>query len=111
MGDRDLRDLQQFDPARDVREIDKTIRPTAKSRIVGLGWPDEAAPFDTSPDQGQDVEKASQAEQGVGEGRILFVSENLPMLLAYMKPCEAKLEELRTRAEGVVPRAKVRGAG
>jgi hypothetical protein len=103
----------------------QTLRPQRKSRIMGLGWPEEAAAAremgragsDTSFISGASGEfgGAIRAERnfdadlgrpGVGEESsgdadeeitIALTPESLPVLLEYLRQCEGKLREWRER--------------
>ena len=90
-------------------EADLTLKQGNKSRIVGLGWPDEltsptwgniADMTAGSPDQTQ-VEKNQSAAEG--DLVLALTPENLPVLLEFLRQCEGKLGKWRSWVESAVP--------
>jgi len=94
-------------------EADHKIRGTVnKSRIVGLGWPEEPSPkLSSSPTWGQSSTALPEEiqlehgdcqenlEEGMEEEDLAVMPEDLPVLLEYMRECEGKLGEWRRKVE------------
>lgn len=90
---------------------DATLR--LRSRVLGLGHPSEASPGRTasSPVNRPTTnglapsEETPRSRSDTGPGRdetvIALTPENLPVLLDYVRQCERKLEEWKSRAHGL----------
>lgn len=94
-----------------AEEGEMTVRPR-KSRIMGLGWPEEAAAareIDRTVSHSSNFTEVSVGEEEVdgrgseeGEVQIALTPESLPVLLEYLRQCEAKLGEWKERVAEIV---------
>ena len=91
---------------------DRTITQENKSRIVGLGWPNELGASDSllgaEPQRESGVKHSDRrAPERTGKGqeglKVAVTPEDLLVLLEYLKQCKGKLEEWRRRVEMVAP--------
>ena len=96
---------------------DRIVTQENKSRIVGLGWPNELG----TPDSELEVEPlcvpeverfGRTAPEGTGKGRegqkVAVTPEDLLVLLEYLKQCKGKLEDWRRRVEGMALDAELK---
>lgn len=102
-------------------EEEMTLKPSKKTRAIGLGWPERKAEGDikdfispvfsgvsstthvsstpmTHP-SGLTVKELGRQDDSEGNVVIALTPDNLPTLLEYMRQCEAKLHEWKKKVQ------------
>ncbi|ADV21047.1 hypothetical protein I305_06463 [Cryptococcus gattii E566] len=102
-------------------EEEMTLKPSKKTRAIGLGWPERKAEGDikdfispvfsgvsstthvsTTPmthPSGLIVKELGRQDDSEGNVAIALTPDNLPTLLEYMRQCEAKLHEWKKKVQ------------
>lgn len=102
-------------------EEEMTLKPSKKTRAIGLGWPERKAEGDindfispvfsgvsstthvsstpmTHP-SGLTIKELGRQDDSEGSVVIALTPDNLPTLLEYMRQCEAKLHEWKKKVQ------------
>ncbi|KIR43585.1 hypothetical protein I307_05895 [Cryptococcus deuterogattii 99/473] len=102
-------------------EEEMTLKPSKKTRAIGLGWPERKAEGDindfispvfsgvsstthvsstpmTHP-SGLTIKELGRQDDSEGNVVIALTPDNLPTLLEYMRQCEAKLHEWKKKVQ------------